>query len=234
MPFSVPVPALAMPSLEISPVESSLLDVSYFVEVVITETKAPGDDKKKTNKKTKKGKKDAAAAPMSSVFGVTSSDRDKGTNPTTLSQDLTALVRSTSKIHVSKEYGAEPNMCVKHEKAFTNTSMTKMFMKKDFIADVVLYSDVIYPGFENEMRVKIDNTKYGSAISGVRLSLTRTVVARTKGGTSEHRIEVANEEISSATHRGGPGNQMIVFDERVKTPSEHVEKHPFYSTDGRT
>ena len=37
MPFIVPVPIDAAPSFDISPVEMSLLEVKYFVEVVITE-----------------------------------------------------------------------------------------------------------------------------------------------------------------------------------------------------
>ena len=42
MPFSIPVPNTAAPSFEISPVEQSLLDVSYSIEAAITE-KAPND-----------------------------------------------------------------------------------------------------------------------------------------------------------------------------------------------
>ena len=38
LPFNIPVPAdISAPSFEVSPVEQSMIDVTYFVEVVITE-----------------------------------------------------------------------------------------------------------------------------------------------------------------------------------------------------
>ena len=41
MPFNIPVPQDAAPSFQVSPVEMSMVDVTYFVEVVITEKKPP-------------------------------------------------------------------------------------------------------------------------------------------------------------------------------------------------
>lgn len=52
LPFSVPVPNEAAASLQVSPVEMSMVDVTYFVEVVITEKNSPVPVKqsKKQNK----------------------------------------------------------------------------------------------------------------------------------------------------------------------------------------
>ena len=64
------------------------------------------------------------------------------------------------------------------------------------------------------------------------MGLTRTVVAKSKD--TEHKIEVSNEEIASATDRGCAHNTVHCFDLRVKTPQEYVEKHPFNTNDGKT
>ena len=54
---------IAAPSFEVSPVEQSMIDVTYFVEIVITE-KGSTQTGKKPDKK-KKGNN-----PMNSVFGL--------------------------------------------------------------------------------------------------------------------------------------------------------------------
>ena len=65
--------------MEISPVEKSLVDISYIVDVVITEKRTPGDDKKGKKKDKKKSKKDAAS-PMGSVFGVSGASPGDNSN----------------------------------------------------------------------------------------------------------------------------------------------------------
>ena len=75
------------------------------------------------------------------------------------------MVRASKKIHVSKEYGAEPNLNIKHEKSFKNKGLTSILNKKEFNIEAVMYSDVIFPNCENEFRIKIDNSKFGQAIT---------------------------------------------------------------------
>ena len=75
LPFNIPVPAdISAPSFEVSPVEQSMIDVTYFVEVVITEKGST--QTAKPDKKKKKG-----STPMNSVFGL-STDTAGGFAPT--------------------------------------------------------------------------------------------------------------------------------------------------------
>ena len=46
LPFNIPIPQDLVPSFELSPVEQSLIDVTYFIEVVVKEKTTPGTDKK--------------------------------------------------------------------------------------------------------------------------------------------------------------------------------------------
>ena len=91
--------------------------------------------------------------------------------------------------------------------------------------------DVIYPQCINEFKVKIDNTRYSSAVKVVRLSLVRTVFA---GANSVESIKVCNEEVCSVTNGGGAPAAMLKFDMQLITPTEVNEKHMFNTDDGRT
>ena len=75
--------------------------------------------------------------------------------------------------------------------------------------------DVIYPQCINEFKVKIDNTRYSSAVKVVRLSLVRTVFA---GANSVESIKVCNEEVCSVTNGGGAPAAMLKFDMQLITP----------------
>lgn len=85
----------------------------------------------------------------------------------------------------------------------------------------MMSTDVIVPNLANEFIIKIDNSQHGQPVTGIRMSLTRTV--RGGGKSDFDSIKVTNEELVSGTNAGGPQNQLIECALKVLTPTEVVE-----------
>ena len=177
MPFSVPVPFECDSSFDVSPVENSMLGISYNISCSITENPSNSKQKKKSD--------------------------NQGSPTTLISESVSVKIIRPPSIqpHFNKP------MTQQFQEKGGLDGLKKLVganLHSNFSITATPNTNLIIAGMENFFQVKLDNSEQSAPITRSRISLTRTVTVK---GHPNPKLKVAGEEIAAESYKGANPKQ---------------------------